>query len=53
MEGDYTKIFGFVQWVLRHEAKPYEFEMEVSNALRICRAACVFRSNVITDSGGR
>src|SRR5262245_54795064 len=34
MEGDYLQLFGFVQWVLRHPAKPDELEMEVNNALR-------------------
>jgi hypothetical protein len=39
MEGNYLKIFGFVQWVLRHEAKPYRLEVEVDEALRASRAA--------------
>jgi hypothetical protein len=39
MGGDYIKIFGFVQWVLRHEAKPYNVEIEVDDALRASRAA--------------
>jgi hypothetical protein len=36
MEGE---IFGFVQWVLCHEHKPYELEEYVYHALRESRAA--------------
>ena len=39
MQGHYTKVFGFVEWVLRHEYKPYELEIDVTNALRKSRAA--------------
>src|SRR5215469_17820581 len=38
MEGDYLQVLGFVQWLLRHPAKPYELEIEVGNALRASRA---------------
>jgi hypothetical protein len=52
MEGDYLEIFGFVQWVLRCEDKPYEFEVEVSNVLRTCRAAyAVFENDTIIPIG--
>jgi len=28
---DYVTIFGFVQWVLRHDAKPYQLEIEIED----------------------
>jgi hypothetical protein len=52
MEGDYLEIFGFVQQVLRHEAKPDELEIEVENALRASRAAyAVFDGDTIIPIG--
>jgi hypothetical protein len=52
LEGDYLEIFGFVQWVLRCEDKPYEFEVEVSNVLRTCRAAyALFENDTIIPIG--
>jgi hypothetical protein len=52
MEGDYLEIFGCVQRVLRHEAKPYELEIEVEDALRASRAAyTVFDGDTIVPIG--
>ena len=31
MANDYVTIFGFVQWVLRHDAKPYQLEIEIED----------------------
>ena len=31
MASDYVTIFGFVQWVLRHDAKPYQLEIEIED----------------------
>lgn len=51
-EGDYLEIFGFVQRVLRHDAKPYELEIEVEDALRASRAAyAVFDGDTIIPIG--
>jgi hypothetical protein len=50
--GDYLTIFGFVQWVLRHDAKPYGLEIEVEGALRASRAAyAVFDDDTIIPIG--
>jgi hypothetical protein len=52
MEGDYLRIFGFVQWVLRHKAKPYRLELEIDNALRKSRAAyAIFDDDTIIPVG--
>jgi hypothetical protein len=52
MGGGYIKIFGFVQWVLRHEAKPYNVEIEVDDALRKSRAAyALFDNDTIIPIG--
>jgi hypothetical protein len=52
MEGDYVKIFGFVQWVLRHEAKPYRLEVEIDDALQASRAAyALLASDTIVPIG--
>jgi hypothetical protein len=52
MEGDYLRIFGFVQWVLRHAAKPYELEIEVERSLRESRAAyALFEGDTIIPVG--
>jgi hypothetical protein len=37
--GDYIRIFGFIQWVLRHPNKPTMLEIPVEAALRASRAA--------------
>jgi hypothetical protein len=51
-EGDYLRIFGFLQWVLRHEEKPYRLEIEVAEALRASRAAyAVFDDDTIIPIG--
>jgi hypothetical protein len=39
MDGDYLGIFGCVQWVLRHKAKPIGLEIEIETALRLSGAA--------------
>jgi hypothetical protein len=52
MQGHYTKVLGFVQWVLRHEDKPLQLEIDVANALRKSRAAyAVFESDTIIPIG--
>jgi hypothetical protein len=52
MEGDYLKIFGFVQWALRHGDKPYRLEIEVDDALRESRAAyALFDNDTIIPIG--
>ena len=52
MQGHYTKVFGFVEWVLRHEYKPYELEIDLTNALRKSRAAyAVFDGDTIIPIG--
>jgi hypothetical protein len=52
MEGDYLRIFGFVQWVLRHEAKPYRLELEIDDVLRESRAAyAIFEGDTIIPVG--
>ena len=52
MEGDYLEIFGFVQRVLRHDAKPYDLEIAISDALRASRAAySVFDGDTIIPIG--
>lgn len=38
-QGDYIQVFGFVQWVLRHPKKPYQFERTIEWALKTSRAA--------------
>jgi hypothetical protein len=50
--GDYLRILGFVQWVLRHKAKPYELEIVIEGALRASRAAyAVFDGDTIIPIG--
>lgn len=38
-DGNYTDIFGFLEYVLRHREKPYQFSEIVDNVLRYTRAA--------------
>jgi hypothetical protein len=52
LEGHYTKMLGFVQWVLRHEDKPLLLERDVANALRKSRSAyAVFEGDAIVPIG--
>jgi hypothetical protein len=52
MQGHYTKVFGFVEWVLRHVDKPYELEIAVTNVLRKSGAAyAVFDGDTIIPIG--
>jgi hypothetical protein len=52
MNGSYIESFGFVQWVLRHPAKPYNLDVEVDEALRTSRAAyAVFDRDTIVPVG--
>jgi hypothetical protein len=52
LQGHYTKVFGFVEWVLRHEYKPHELEIDLTNALRKSRAAyAVFDGDTIIPIG--
>jgi hypothetical protein len=52
MDGDYATILGFVQWVLRHRAKPYQLEIQVEDALRASHAAyAVFDKDTIIPIG--
>jgi hypothetical protein len=52
MGGDYVAIFGFVQWVLRHDAKPHQLEIEIEDALRVSQAAyAVFDGDTIVPVG--
>jgi hypothetical protein len=52
MEGDYLRIFGFVQWVLRHEAKPPGLETDIETTLRESRAAyALFDNDTIIPIG--
>jgi hypothetical protein len=52
MECDYIAIFGFVQWVLRHQQKPHMLERAVEAALRASRAAyAVFDDDTIIPIG--
>jgi hypothetical protein len=52
MGGDYVTVFGFIQWVLRHDAKPYGLEIEVDGALRESHAAyAVFEDDTIIPIG--
>jgi hypothetical protein len=38
-KGDYLEIFGWLEFVLKHRACPYNFTAEVESILRYCRAA--------------
>jgi hypothetical protein len=52
MEGHYTKVFGFLQWVLRHETKLYGLDIGVDVALRESRAAySLFENDTIIPIG--
>lgn len=52
MDGHYTNVFGFLQWVLRHEAKPYGLDTGVDEALRESRAAyALFDNDTIIPIG--
>jgi hypothetical protein len=52
MDGDYAEIFGFLQWVLRHEHKPYQLEIDVYHALNESRAAyALFEHDTIIPIG--
>jgi hypothetical protein len=52
MAGNYLEIFGFVQWVLRHQVKPHRLEINVEEALRTSRAAYgVFDTDTIVPIG--
>jgi hypothetical protein len=52
MEGHYTKVFGFLQWVLRHETKLYGLDIGVDMALRESRAAySLFENDTIIPIG--
>jgi hypothetical protein len=52
MQGDYLKTFGFVQWVLRHDKKPYRLEIGIDDALQARRAAyAVFDGDTIIPIG--
>jgi hypothetical protein len=37
--GNYVEVFGFVQWVLRHRDRPYEFDRQIDRALTRARSA--------------
>lgn len=37
--GDYIKVFGFLQWVMRHRNAPFEFSEAIDRILIRCRAA--------------
>lgn len=39
VHGDYIKVFDFIQWVLRHPARPNRFDERIAIALRGARAA--------------
>ncbi|MEQ1889752.1 MAG: hypothetical protein ABL951_11325 [Alphaproteobacteria bacterium] len=39
VKGDYTSIFGFLQFVLRHRRCPYQFDKQINRALIDGRAA--------------
>jgi hypothetical protein len=45
MQGHYTKVFAFLQWVLRHESKPYGLDLGVEGSLRESRAAYALLDN--------
>ena len=52
VEGHYTKVFGFLQWVLRHESKPYGLDLGVDEALRESRAVyALFDNDTIVPIG--
>jgi hypothetical protein len=52
MAGNYLEIFGFVQWVLRHHAKPHRLEINVEEAFRASRAAyALFDNDTIMPIG--
>jgi hypothetical protein len=52
MQGHYTKVLGFVQWMLRHEDPPLQLEIDVANALRKSRAAyALFEGDTIIPIG--
>lgn len=39
LSGEWNEIFDFIQYVLRHQNRPYQFEWKVKNALELGRAA--------------
>ena len=51
MQGHYTKVLGFVQWMLRYEDNPSHLEIDVANALRESGAAYVFEGDTIIPIG--
>jgi hypothetical protein len=52
MEGHYKKVFGFLQWVLRHETELYGLDIGVDVALRKSRAAyALFENDTIIPIG--
>jgi hypothetical protein len=38
-DGDYVAIFGWLQWVLRRQDRPFQFSEKIDHALRFGRAA--------------
>lgn len=52
MEGHYTKLLGFLQWVLRQESRPYGLDIAVDEAFRESRAAyALFENDTIVPIG--
>jgi hypothetical protein len=52
MKGDYIRVLGLVEWVLRHEMKPPRLEIDIENALLESRAAyALFDHDTIVPIG--
>ena len=46
MASDYVTIFGFVQWVLRHDAKPYQLEIEIEDQQPVHRVGVLSNAQI-------
>lgn len=52
--GDYLDIFGFIEWVLRHDDCPVGLALEVAEVLDRCRAAyTIIDADTIMQIGSR
>ena len=50
--GDYVRVFGFVQWILRHPKRPFGLERQIDAVLRRAHAAyAVLDGNTIIPIG--
>jgi AbiJ N-terminal domain 4 len=51
MGGDYLKVFGFLQFAIRHQSSPYQFDKAIERALRIGHAAYTLSEKTIVPVG--